>query len=231
MSEHPALRIPEGDPSKQAPRGPIDLPFAKRAFDIVVSATSLLLTLPLAVLVIVLMATEQLLDPAARGPFLYKETRISKGEPIPFYKFRAFKMSAIRSMKEELGYIETKLLEWDRSSMTTVGRLIQRVYLDEIPQLISILRGDMTLVGPRPTNPSRSTLLRSQGWQSKELMKGGLTGAYQSRKGDADLPKSDLEMDLEYIDFVARSSGWKVLLYDLGVLLRTVRIVWRAGGV
>lgn len=206
----------------------IDLPRPKRAFDIVFSLFLLVVTAPVFATITLLILVEQIAIPASRGSVLYRETRVSQGKPFSFLKFRTFKKSVLDTTRREKGIVHTKDLEKDRENFTLCGWFLNKVYMDELPQLVNILKGDMTFVGPRPTNPNRDAELTRLGCNSKWIMKCGLTGPYQAGKGT--VRPSDYDMDMEYIDFVKRHSGWAVLRKDVSVLCQTIHTVLRAQG-
>ena len=206
----------------------IPLPPEKRLLDIVVCLLLITLFLPFLVLMLPWILIEQLIVPASRGPFLYRETRMSQGQPISFVKIRTLKQSIIDAARRRHDVIDTKRLEQNSANFTGYGRFLHRIYLDELPQLFSVLRGDLTLVGPRPTNIVRNAELTEQGLNTKDQMKCGITGPYQATKGTG--PRSDYEMDRNYIDYVKQHSGWQVVQNDLSILYQTVFAVFRAAG-
>src|SRR4051794_36608305 len=87
-----------------------------------------------------------------RGAFLYREPRISRGRPFGLLKFRALRRAALEQMRREGGH--ARLYEADSNNLTWAGRrLLKPWYLDELPQLLNVVRGDLSLVGPRPWPP------------------------------------------------------------------------------
>lgn len=210
------------------PSDKVRLPLLKRLFDIFVSLLLLIPAAPFVLVMLVWIALEQMLVPSSRGPVLYRETRMSQGRPFSFAKIRTLKQSVIDEARRQSAVIHTKDLEQDTRNFTGYGRFLSRVYLDEVPQLFSVLKGDLTLVGPRPTNPARNEELTEQGLNTKDQMKCGITGPYQATKGTG--VRSDYEMDRQYIEFVRGHSGWRVLGRDLTILYQTVFAVFRASG-
>ena len=206
----------------------IDLPIQKRLFDIVASVLLLLILSPLFLIVSAWIAVEQLVSPSSRGPLLFHQTRLSQGKPFELYKIRIFKRSVLGPLENEGRVIDTKSLEQRPENMTYYGRVLCKAYLDESPQLLNVLRGDLTMVGPRPTHLEGNAKLTRLGLNTKEQMKCGLTGPYQAGKGTQ--RPTDYEMDKAYIELVAHSSGWKVLSIDLRILYQTIGAVLRAAG-
>ena len=100
-------------------------------------------------------------------------------------------------------------------------------YVDELPQLLNVLRGDISLVGPRPWPPHMVERQRSEGLTYRDEVSAGLTGPAQVSKGSG-RPFADL--DLVYLERTRALSGWGLLRYDLEILLRTVAVIARGEG-
>ena len=206
----------------------IDLPFAKRLFDIFFSLFLLILTLPFVIFLFLWIGIEFLFMPSARGPLFYREVRVSRGREIEFYKFRIFKLSALKKAKQKNGVIHTKPLEQKKENLTGYGRFLKQVYMDELPQLWLVLKGDMTLVGPRPTNTENSKRMKLEGDYTKERMWCGITGPFQAEKGKR---LNQRVVDENYINFVATRGGFSVLFKDIKILIRTIKTVFEAKGI
>ena len=183
---------------------------------------------PLFWVVAFLIKAEGIFSRQARGHIFYREKRITQGRPFWIYKFRIVKKEILDEEPFVRRRDRQKSLEKD-SHCTAMGRLLKRIYLDELPQILNILRGEMSLVGPRPFPVDDYTDDLSQGIHTKRLVKSGLTGPTQASKG---LPgkKGDVELDYEYIRKCASYSPWRLFLYDLSILARTLRIIFRAEG-
>lgn len=201
----------------------------KRAFDIIFSGFFIILLWPLFFIILILISLEHLLHWQFFAPLFYIEKRISQGQVVNFIKFNIFKPEVIAELKKQKTFIFTKILEHDGQSLTRVGRVLQKIYLDELPQLLSIFVGDISLVGPRPVNLEvyKKELARHN--FTKKVIKTGLTGNYQSRKGLTE--RSQYEWDREYILFCAHNPGWKILFLDLSIIARTLGVVFRARGI
>ena len=208
----------------------VAFPATKRTFDVLVSAALLVLTAPLWAIIILAMTLEGELVASSRGKIFYRERRVSEGRIFMLNKFRVFKQESLARAQAESGEISTKELEKDGRNLTSTGRILRRVYLDELPQLWNVLVAEMTLVGPRPINLAVAERHRAEGKTSKFIFRAGLTGYFQSHKG----LKFDLEQeqaDLQYIDFCRRASAWKILLRDLQIIFISVYTVLRAEGI
>src|SRR5262249_4106733 len=143
-----------------------------------------------------------------RGGFLQREQRISLGREFDLLKLRT--------------------LRTDQQGLTWAGRrLLKPWYLDELPQLLNVLRGEMSLVGPRPWPPAMVEAQVARGVDYRLHVPAGWTGPAQVSKGKN---LSYEELDLEYVDRGSRSSGPALARYDLGILRRTVATMLRREG-
>ena len=206
--------------TKQSPKRFVDLEL--RALDIAFAAFFLLVSLPLTVLV----ATAMLLTNGA--PLFYRGERVGRGGRIfEMLKFRTLR----RGAEERLGpYLGVELIERTKAETTPVGRWLRATQLDEIPQLWNVLRGDMSLVGPRPIRPRFFEELASElpvYWQ-RLVVRPGLTGLAQVRMRYETSMAEKLAHDLEYIaDRSVRiylatlfATAWRVFKQSLRGLFR-----------
>ncbi|MBD0329622.1 MAG: sugar transferase [Thermoleophilia bacterium] len=188
---------------------------AKRAFDVVVSALALVVGLPLWLLI---AAAIRLDSP---GPVLYRDRRIGLGErEFSMLKFRTMHADAAERQPqlEEANEADGALFKLrDDPRVTRVGRVLRRFSLDEAPQVLNVLRGEMSLVGPRPL-PLRD-FEQLEPWHRKRyLVLPGMTGLWQIG-GRSDLSFDDLvRLDFYYLD------NWSIWL-DISILLKTVPAV------
>lgn len=127
------------------------------------------------------------------------------------------------------GFIHTAEIEKKRENFTKVGWFIKKIYLDEWPQLFSVLKGEMSLVGPRPANLVNYQKLLDQKIYTKKVIKAGLTGYFQSCKGRSN--QTDTEMDTEYIEFCQTHSAGQILWFDLKIIGQTIRTVLEHKGI
>jgi len=185
--------------------------WAKRALDVAVVSVGLLVISPL------LLAIALYIKFDSAGPVFYRQLRVGKdGRQFWMLKFRSMcadadsRLEALRGNNEATGPL-FKIRRDPR--VTRVGRVLRRWSLDELPQLINVLRGDMSLVGPRP--PLRSEVEQYEDWQMGRLRAvPGLTGLWQV-SGRSEVPFHDMvRLDLHYI------RNWSLGL-DLEILLRT----------
>ncbi|HZJ55374.1 MAG TPA: undecaprenyl-phosphate glucose phosphotransferase [Myxococcaceae bacterium] len=177
---------------------------AKRAFDVLVSALALLLLSPL------MLATALAVKLTSRGPLLYTQERMGMDGAL----FQILKFRTMRVGSEEAG---PQMATAGDDRRTAVGALLRRTSLDELPQLFNVLRGDMSLVGPRPERPVFIEEFKRQipKYHLRHKVKSGITGWAQINglRGQTSIQKR-IEYDLYYIE------NWSLLL-DLKILLRT----------
>ena len=186
-----------------------------KVVDITLSILVLLIGLPLWLCIALAIAL------TSKGPIIYKQARIGlNGRPFQVYKFRTMYKDAERALPSLMPYNQAQgplFKIKDDPRITPVGKFLRRTSFDEVPQFLNILRGEMSLVGPRPPLPQE--VAAYEDWQKGRLaMKPGLTGLWQVR-GRSDISFDEgVLMDLYYIQ------NWSLSLY-FKVLLRTIPAV------
>jgi exopolysaccharide biosynthesis polyprenyl glycosylphosphotransferase len=189
--------------------------FITRLIDITVSASVLILGLPLWIFLALAIALN------SPGPIIYKQTRIGlNGRAFQIYKFRSMYKDADQRLAQLLSQNEARgpLFKMKNDPrITPIGKFLRSTSLDEIPQFINTLKGEMSLVGPRPALPRE--VAQYEEWQKGRLaIKPGLTGLWQVR-GRSNLTFDEgVLMDLYYIE------NWSLRLY-IQILLRTIPAV------
>jgi len=192
----------------------------KRGFDLVVSTVTLTILSPL--LLVIAIAIKA----SSRGPLIYRSIRPGiAGKPFECFKFRTMREHAdqIQANLEPLNELSGALFKIrDDPRLTPVGGILRRFSLDELPQLVNVVRGEMSLVGPRPL-PMRD-FERLEEWHKKRyLVLPGITGLWQV-SGRAELDFDDLvRLDFLYLE------RWSVFL-DLSILLKTIPAVFSRRG-
>jgi lipopolysaccharide/colanic/teichoic acid biosynthesis glycosyltransferase len=207
----------------------VDLyPPAKRLLDRSVAVALAVLLSPLFALALAAMAWGSLRHPRDRGPFLYRERRVSQGREFDLLKFRTLRHDVLRAHVGKEGH--ARLLEADPGNLTWAGqRVLKPWYLDELPQLLNVLRGEMSLVGPRPWPPSMVARQVESGLDYRLHVPAGWTGPAQVQKGITE-PAGYAGLDLDYVESMGRSSGSGVVARDLRILWGTVKVLARGEG-
>lgn len=187
--------------------------FSKRAFDIIFSIVFMvLLALPMLVIALLVKCT-------SKGTVLYHQERLGlNGRKIDVLKFRSMRMDA-----------EKDAVQWsmgdDDPRITPFGRMLRKTRLDELPQLWCILKGEMSLVGPRPEREVYYQRFEQyiHGFSERLKVKPGLTGLAQVRGGYYLMPQEKILHDVEYIK---TRSFW----LDMKIVLQTVAVVFKREG-
>jgi lipopolysaccharide/colanic/teichoic acid biosynthesis glycosyltransferase len=191
----------------------------KRSFDLMVAGLGIAVTAPL----LAALAIAIRLD--SGGPIIFRQTRIGRGgREFHIFKFRTMVREAdeLRLGLEHLNEAEGLFKIAADPRLTRVGRWLRRISLDELPQLFNVLRGDMSIVGPRPLVTEEDRLIT--GWHRQRLdITPGMTGHWQVL-GSSRLPLQEM-LAIDYL-YVVNWSLWA----DLKYLLRTVPYVLRARG-
>lgn len=225
--------MPDQPPPQPLPPSlePVPLPWQKRAFDLLFAGGLLLLSAPVFALGFAGIILEHLALGRPRAPLFYTEVRVSQGRPFAFRKFNIFRPGVIEALRQGGQFIHTKTLERDGRSLSLVGTVLQRAYLDELPQLLSILLGDMSVVGPRPRNLEIYEQGLAKGEHFRTVLKAGLTGMVQAHK---DLPGLNMDkqadMDRQYHHYQLTHGPWQLFRLDLSLIRRTVALMAKAKG-
>ncbi|MFH1034457.1 MAG: sugar transferase [Pseudomonadota bacterium] len=210
---------------------PVPLPWLKRGFDLAFALVLITFSAPVYLLGFAGIFLEHLLRGHARDSLFYTETRVSQGRAFAFRKFNIFKPGVVEGMRARGQFIHTKDLEQDGVSLGWVGTVLQRTYLDELPQLFSILLGDMSVVGPRPRNLEIYEQGLAKGEYFRGVQKAGLTGMVQANKDMPDLTMDkQASMDQEYLDFQQNHGPWPLFVLDMRLIRRTLLIMAKAKG-
>lgn len=201
----------------------------KRLFDVVAALIGLLLLLP------VLLVIGALVRITTPGKALFRQTRIGRyGRPFTMYKFRTMHDGCSDELHRD--YVRALMSEEQPDitgegglykltadpRVTPLGVFLRRTSLDELPQLLNVVRGDMSLVGPRPALPWETELFTStHGWRS--IVRPGVTGLWQAGGRNRLTMRQGLDLDLEYVE---RQS----FALDMAILIRTIPAVLTGDG-
>lgn len=183
----------------------------KRAFDILLASVLLVvLALPMLLIAAAIRLT-------SKGPALYWSRRVGQGN-------RLFPMPKFRSMRTDAPVVATHLLNDSQCWITPLGHVLRRTSLDELPQLWSILKGDMSFVGPRPALFNQADLIALRTARGVDRLRPGLTGWAQINGRDELAIPEKVKLDVEY----ARGQS---LAWDIQILLLTAVKVFRREGI
>ncbi len=207
--------------------------FLKRGVDIVGSIIGLLVFMP------VMLITALAIKITSPGPIIFRQKRLGKqGIPFAFYKFRSMHVNMDdqihrKYMQEFINGQHVKINQGDAKEpfykiksdprITRVGKFIRKTSIDELPQFFNVLKGDMSLVGPRPPLPYEAE--KYQSWHLRRIleMKPGITGLWQVEGRSKTGWDDAVRLDIRYI------RKWSLIL-DMKIMLKTVKIVLRCSG-
>jgi len=189
----------------------------KRTLDIVLATAGLVILAPLLIVIAVLIAIDE-----PRAPIFFRQRRCGKGgRSFHLYKFRTMVKDA-EAMKEQLRALSS--VSWpdfrleNDPRVTRIGRFLRRSSLDELPQLLNVIRGDMALVGPRPTSFSADTYRL---WNTGRLdFRPGLTGPWQVWGRDSMDFDERCRLEISYFRHPSLMRDLRILLATVGALVR-----------
>lgn len=180
--------------------------------DIVISTLALIILAPLCLLIVILIKI------TSRGPVFYSQTRSGKdGKPFEIYKFRTMKTDA----EKESGPVWAKAQD---NRITPVGNFLRKSRIDEIPQFINVLKGDMSVIGPRPERPIFIKKLEGQisDYRRRLSVKPGITGLAQVyHRYDENISdvRKKVKYDILYIKKLCFLTDFRIIMRTIGVIL------------
>lgn len=190
--------------------------FTKRLFDIVASIIGLIILSPVFLIVAIAIKLDD------NGPVFYNQQRIGEnGKPFKMYKFRSMKVNADKYLddlihKNEIDGAMFKIKNDPR--ITRVGRFIRKTSIDEFPQLLNVLLGQMSIVGPRPPLPREVKMYTDYDWQ-RLYVRPGCTGLWQVTARNSVGFHEMVNIDLEYIQ---QRGFW----LDIKIMLKTIKVIF-----
>ncbi|MGN5466797.1 sugar transferase [Lactiplantibacillus plantarum] len=195
--------------------------FVKRVFDFVASLLGLVILSPLFLIIAIAIKAE---DP--KGSVFYSQTRLGRGEtPFKMYKFRSMVSNADQLLEELLknNEIDGAMFKMqDDPRVTKIGKFIRKYSIDELPQLLNVLQGSMSLVGPRPPLP-REVEEYSDYDKQRLAVKPGCTGLWQATVRNSVGFDDMVKLDLTYI-------SKRSVAFDVYILFKTVVIMFKPNG-
>ena len=202
--------------------------FFKTMFDKLVALVMLVLSAPMLLLLKLAFLIEGCLIPENAGPMFFYYNGVSAGKVISKYKIRLIKQKYIDPEGAKRHDWLAFSAEWTPDSRTHVGEFVKKFYLDELPQFWSVLKGDMSIVGPRPISVLHYERDKAQGNVTRSLLRGGLLGLGHINKGTAEMGNPMYEY--EYVDQYLKRSSFGLLMLDLWIIWKGARLILRGGG-
>lgn len=179
--------------------------FGKRSLDILLASVATVVLSPVLVMTGLAIRVED------GAPMIYRQTRIGQGaRPFTIYKFRSMPTSTQVATSADMA----------TAKVTRVGRLIRRLNIDELPQLFNILRGDMTVVGPRPALQTQSVLIERRAEGPAVRLRPGLTGLAQVKAYDGMSEDAKAEFDNQYAHRVSFFADVKIITSTVAYLFK-----------
>lgn len=184
----------------------------KRLLDIIFSVFGTIILLPLLIIISILIKT------TSKGPILFKQRRIGKNKKeFVIYKFRTMRTDTPKDMP-------THMLNNAKGYITKIGNVLRKTSLDELPQLINIIKGDMAIIGPRPALYNQEDLINERDKYNANDIRPGLTGwAQVNGRDELEIPVK-AKYDGEYLEKMS-------FLFDVKILFKTVINVFKHEGI
>jgi len=207
---------------------PIKFPLTKRIFDVLISLILIIVTAPIFLLIIISYKIEGLIDRSCSGDIIFFYWAISQGKLIKKYKIRLVKtqcfIEPFASNNDWRGFTS----EWVPENQTWTGKYVKKFYMDELPQFFSILKGDMSLIGPRPLAEIHYKRDVAQGNIVRRILRGGLLGLGHIKKGTMQMGEPIYEY--EYADAIINKGALSILFFDITILYKGFLLIIKGGG-
>lgn len=177
--------------------------FFKRLLDVLLSLAALVLLSPLLLLLMLLVRMD------SPGPALFRQKRVGRGErPFDIYKLRTMQVTAPHD-------VATCDLENAASHITRAGRVLRKTSLDELPQLLNVLKGEMSLIGPRPLVPGEKDIHELRRQTGAYRVRPGITGWAQVNGRDCVVPRDKARLDGYYAENLSLGLDVKIILFSV----------------
>lgn len=207
---------------------PLSARFFKSLFDKLIALVMLVISAPILLLLKIAFIIEGILIPENSGPMFFYYNAVSAGKVIPKYKIRLIKQKYIEPEGAKRHDWIAFSAEWTPDSRTHVGEFVKKFYLDELPQFWSVLKGDMSIVGPRPISVLHYERDKAQGNVTRSLLRGGLLGLGHINKGTSEMGNPVYEY--EYVDEYMKRSSFGLLCLDLWIIWKGIQVIFKGGG-
>ncbi len=204
----------------------IKTPWWKRPFDILFSVFAIVITLPIMLVIAIII---KLTD---GGSVFYRHERVGyRGEKFKVIKFRSMYIDADKKLKEILEKDPKAKEEWEKTfklkndpRVTPIGKFLRKTSLDELPQFFNVLKGDMSVVGPRPVVEDELEKFYKEEAELYKSVRPGITGYWQVEgRNDIEDYKERVKMDVWYIKNQS-------FLLDLKIILKTIKVIFSGKG-
>jgi lipopolysaccharide/colanic/teichoic acid biosynthesis glycosyltransferase len=206
----------------------IKVPLPKLIFDKLLALIILTCCLPVIIILLLFNWIEGIIIPENRGPLFFYYNAVSRGKVFKKYKIRLIKVKFIDKELQAKGDWHAFVNEWNPAARTNLGKFVKKFYLDEIPQFFNVLKGDMSIVGPRPIAVHHYERDLAQGNIPRSLIRGGLLGYGHVRKGTPEFGKPVYEY--EYVYRYLHYSPFRLLLLDLYIIGKGILVMVKGKG-
>lgn len=207
---------------------PLKPRFFKLIFDKFLALVLLVPSIPILILLKISYLVEGLLIPENKGPLIFYYNGISAGKVMKKYKIRLIKTKFIDEEGAKRHDWIAYSAEWSPESRTYTGSFAKKWYLDELPQFWSVLKGDMSIVGPRPLSVMHYERDKDQGNVTRFLLKGGLLGLGHINKGTEKM--GDSKYEYEYIDEYIHRNSFSLMCLDMWIIWKGILLILKGGG-
>ena len=207
---------------------PLKTPIFKLVFDKITALVILILCIPILLFLFVANLIEGIIIPENRGSLFFYYNAVSGGQIFKKYKIRLIKEKYIDKDLQAKGDWHAFAQEWTPESRTHLGKFVKKFYLDEIPQFWCVLKGEMSIVGPRPLAVHHYERDLEQGNVTRFLLKGGLLGLGNIKKGTPDMGNPIYEY--EYVRKFIHSSSFSLLMLDLKIIWKGMLVMLKGKG-
>ena len=210
----------------------LKIPIKKRKFkrfiDIFFSLNFLFMTFPFILFFISIYLIEMLFVKSSRGYLFYYYFSMSAGKKFKKYKIRTIKKSYIDKNLDSIHKWGAHKAEWNNEALTYTGKFIKLFYLDEVPQFYNILKGDISLIGPRALSEEHYMADIKQGNNYRKVITAGLIGLGHANKGTNEMGNPKYEY--EYLDSYINNSFYQFYFLEIKIIYKSILLVLKGGG-